>query len=82
MGSNSTRGMDICLCFYAVVALCRDRPCDGPLSRSRKLPDVHRQHHETRKAEGSRPDWPVVPYKVSLPIFNLEKNSLAGLKDP
>jgi hypothetical protein len=28
-GSNPTQGMDVCL-FCVCVALCRQKPCDGP----------------------------------------------------
>jgi hypothetical protein len=36
VGSNATRGIDVCLCLVCVcVVLCRKRPCDGLIPRPR-----------------------------------------------
>jgi hypothetical protein len=72
------------ICIFTRLLPCIDAGlATGQSPVQGTLPDLYKQHRETRKSEGFRPHWSVVLYeKVSFPIFILENNLLAGLKGP
>lgn len=69
MGSNPTRGTDIC-----IVCVCVFCPCDGPVSRPRSL--IRYLYRRFRHPENSRP-WVTL---VSRTVIHKDLSNLTSLK--